>query len=132
MSLVDSFGSIIDFAENILIHFGEIQTSFKIDNRRKILFLKFINQNDLENANKITSTYKTKNMNLFETTEYSDEFKSITMPSCSGLIVWKVAHKEHEELSNIGEVMDIAALKYKNITAFTSNYIKIILKRKKR
>ncbi|OMJ12668.1 hypothetical protein AYI69_g9319 [Smittium culicis] len=42
-------------------------------------------------------------MNLLETTEYSDEFKNITMPSCSGLSHWKVAHKEHEELSKIGE-----------------------------
>ncbi|OMJ22624.1 hypothetical protein AYI69_g5311, partial [Smittium culicis] len=41
--------NIEDFVENILIQFGEIQTCFEIDNRRQLLFLKYINKNDLEN-----------------------------------------------------------------------------------
>ncbi|OMJ16507.1 hypothetical protein AYI70_g6543, partial [Smittium culicis] len=56
-----------------------------------------------ENAKKIEITYKEKKLDLLETTEYSDEFKNITIPSYSGLSVWEVAHKAHKELSKIGE-----------------------------
>ncbi|OMJ09315.1 hypothetical protein AYI70_g10988 [Smittium culicis] len=50
--------------ENVLIQFDEIQSCFEIDNRRHILFLKFINKNDLENVKKMNITIKEKNCAL--------------------------------------------------------------------
>ncbi|OMJ23775.1 hypothetical protein AYI70_g2027 [Smittium culicis] len=111
LSTRDFEQNIKDFVENILIQFGEIQTCFEIDIRRKILFLKFINKIDLEKAKNKKITYKEKKIELFETTEYSEEFKSITIPSYSGLSVWEVAQKAYDELSKVGEVLDITALK---------------------
>ncbi|OMJ14030.1 hypothetical protein AYI69_g8760, partial [Smittium culicis] len=122
--------NIDEVVENILTQFGDIQTCFEIDNRRKVLFLKFISGIDLENAKKVNITYNGKKIEILETTEYSEEFKNIVIPSYNGLSVWEVAEKAYDELSKIGEVIDITALKYKNINAFPSKSIKINFKTK--
>ncbi|OMJ17444.1 hypothetical protein AYI69_g7431 [Smittium culicis] len=44
------------------------------------------------------------------------------------LIVWEVEKKAYDEISKIGEVIDITVLKYKNINAFPSKSIKINFK----
>ncbi|OMJ15294.1 hypothetical protein AYI70_g7377, partial [Smittium culicis] len=110
ISLRDIYQDTDEFVEEILIQFGEIQTCFEIDNRRKLLFLKFANKIDFEKAKKIELIYKEKKVEVFETTEYSEDFKTITIPSYNGLSVWEIAQKAHEELSKLGEVIDITAL----------------------
>ncbi|OMJ13225.1 hypothetical protein AYI70_g8642 [Smittium culicis] len=131
ISLRDIYQDTDEFVEEILIQFGEIQTCFEIDNRRKLLFLKFANKIDFEKAKKIELIYKEKKVEVFETTEYSEDFKTITIPSYNGLSVWEVAQKAHEELSKLGEVIDITALKYKQINSFPSKSIKINFKTNK-
>ncbi|OLY80265.1 hypothetical protein AYI68_g5638 [Smittium mucronatum] len=84
LPLLDNNESIEDFVENILSQFGETQTCFEIDNRRKIPFLKNYKRKRSGKRKKIEISYNGKKLDLLETTEYSEDVKNITMSSYSG------------------------------------------------
>ncbi|OLY78445.1 hypothetical protein AYI68_g7507 [Smittium mucronatum] len=123
--------NIEDISESIIEQLGTIQTCFEIDSRRKILFIKFKNSTDKENAKKIYIIYNQKKIEWTDTNEYNSDHKIIIIPSHSGLSVWDVAPAAHHELSQIGEVLDILVLKHKTLDTCPSRSIKISIKTKK-
>ncbi|OMJ22797.1 hypothetical protein AYI70_g2644 [Smittium culicis] len=116
--------------ESILEQLGDIQTCFEVDDKRKIVFFKFIDKVNQEKAKKKEIIYNQKKIELLETSEYSDEYKYITVPSYTGLSVWEVAQSIYNELKKIGEVIDITALKHVKFNSYPSKSLKIVLKTK--
>ncbi|OMJ12894.1 hypothetical protein AYI70_g8838 [Smittium culicis] len=83
-----------------------------------------------EKAKKTEITFKQKKIELLETSEYSDKYKFITVPSYTGLSIWDVSQKAYNTLKDTSEVIDITALKHINFNSYPSMSLKIILKTK--
>ncbi|OMJ29104.1 hypothetical protein AYI69_g1403 [Smittium culicis] len=101
--------------EEILGEIGEIQSCFEIENKRKIMILKFKSENSKKIAKTKEIKFLVKAIEFAESLNYSEEYKFITLSSYNGLGLCEFFQKSYQILSNIGEFIDIMALKYTKI-----------------
>ncbi|OMJ17424.1 hypothetical protein AYI70_g5821 [Smittium culicis] len=117
--------------ESIIEQLGEIQSCFEIDNKRKIILFKFIDNESKQKEKKIDLKSGQNSIEFLETSEYNDEYKFIAISSYTRLSVWQVSQAVYDNFKAIGEVVDITAFKQTKFNSYPSKSIKVVIKTKK-
>ncbi|OMJ26561.1 hypothetical protein AYI70_g58 [Smittium culicis] len=115
-------------AEEILDKLGDIPTNSEIDWKRKILFVKFRNLENVKKAKESQIEVENKQILFQETYEYGKEYKILTIPSISKTTIWKLVDDLYNEINSIGDVIDITALKHESKERYLSKNLKLSIK----